>query len=80
MIELDHLVTQSRSRWNIDFLSLIALLSILALQFFKGFESRLGFRLTSFGILPNPFQLAFNRFLTSIFRLLFLLKTFFFGV
>ena len=77
MIELNDLVAQPWPWRNIDLLGFVPLLCVLALQFFKGFEARLGLGLPTFGVLPYPLKLALDRFLTCLFRLAFLLESLF---
>src|ERR1019366_3286027 len=59
--EFDDLIAESLADRDEYLLRLVALLVFLRIEFFEAGDTRLGFRLASFGILPHPFQLLLHR-------------------
>ena len=60
--DLDHLVSESRARWNVDFVGLVAGLKLLRIEFLKALQSRLVLGLPAFWVGAHPFKFSLDRF------------------
>ena len=73
VMELDHLVAQTRAWRNVDLVGFVTGLELAGVHFLKGRQTRLGLGLTTLGAFTHPFQLVLDGFGVRLFLFLFLL-------